>query len=148
MANRTATLYIRITTKAGRKPYCKPVYHSKGRLKPQYAMVNGEPEHHANGVYYLRFGTDDGKQKFELVGKDHYVALDKLAKSSVGYGTVNSRSSPRNVLTLDRKAVGSASKRRSGNISRTFSRKEKTQRPSELTRWQLKNFASPAPRIS
>jgi integrase len=80
MANRTATLYIRITTKAGRKPYCKPVYHSKGRLKPQYAMVNGEPEHHANGVYYLRFGTDDGKQKFELVGKDHYVALDKLAE--------------------------------------------------------------------
>jgi hypothetical protein len=77
-ANRTATLYIRITTSDGRKSYCKPIYQSKGRLKPQYAMVNGEPEHHKEGVYYVRFGTDDGNQQFVLVGKDPYVALDKL----------------------------------------------------------------------
>ena len=80
MANRTATLYIRITTPDGRKSYCKPVYHSKGRLKPQYAMVSGEAEHHNEGVYYLRFGTNGGKQKFVLIGKDPYVALDKLAE--------------------------------------------------------------------
>jgi integrase len=102
MANRTATLYIRITTAAGRKSYCKPVYLSKGRLKSQYAMVNGEPEHHAEGVYYLRFGTDDGKQHFVLIGKDPYVALDKLAEKQrwlrgrerqvVPQKTVNSRS--------------------------------------------------------
>jgi len=30
--------------------------------------------------YYVRFGTDDGKQPFVLVGKDAYVALDKLAE--------------------------------------------------------------------
>jgi hypothetical protein len=42
MANRNATLYIRIT-KNGRSSFCKPVYQSKGRLKPQYAMVKGEP---------------------------------------------------------------------------------------------------------
>ena len=79
MANRTATLYIRIT-KNGRNSFCKPVYQSKGRLKPQYAMVSGEPEHHKEGVYYLRFGSDGGKQQFVLVGKDPYVALDKLAE--------------------------------------------------------------------
>jgi hypothetical protein len=56
MANRTATLYIRIT-KNGRNWFCKPVYQSKGRLKPQYAMVKGEPEHHKEGIYYVRFGT-------------------------------------------------------------------------------------------
>jgi hypothetical protein len=44
MANRTATLYIRITTADGKRRYCKAAYQSKGRLKPQYAMVNGEPE--------------------------------------------------------------------------------------------------------
>jgi hypothetical protein len=55
MANRTATLYIRITQN-GRNSFCKPVYQSKGRLKPQYAMVDGEPEHHKEGVYYVRFG--------------------------------------------------------------------------------------------
>jgi hypothetical protein len=80
MANRTATLYLRITTSDGRKSYCKPVYLSKGRLKPQFAMVNGEPEHHKEGVYYLRFGADDGKQQFVLVGKDPYVALDRLSE--------------------------------------------------------------------
>jgi len=77
MANRTATLYIRIT-KNGRGSFRKPVYQSKGRLKPQYATVNGEPEHHKEGVYYVRFGTDGGKQQFALAGKDPYVALDKL----------------------------------------------------------------------
>jgi len=77
MANRTATLYIRIT-KNGRGSFRKPVYQSKGRLKPQYATVNCEPEHHKEGVFYVRFGTDGGKQQFALAGKDPYVALDKL----------------------------------------------------------------------
>ena len=77
MSNRTATLYIRIT-KNGRSSFCKPFYQSKGRLKPQYAMVDGEPEHHKEGVYYVRFGADGGKQQFVLAGKDPYVALDKL----------------------------------------------------------------------
>jgi integrase/recombinase XerD len=77
MASRTATLYIRIT-KNGKSSFCKPVYQSKGRLKPQYAMVNGEPEHHEEGVYYVRFGADGGKQPFVQVGNDPYIALDKL----------------------------------------------------------------------
>jgi hypothetical protein len=80
MSNRTATLYIRITTKDGRNSYCKPVYLSKGRLKPHCAMVGDKPEHHPEGVYYTRVGTDGGKQRFESVGKDPYVALDKLAE--------------------------------------------------------------------
>lgn len=80
MANRTATLYIRITAEDGRKPYCKPVYLSKGRLKPHFALVDGKPEHHPEGVYYVRYGTDDGKQWFVPVGNDPYVALDKVAE--------------------------------------------------------------------
>jgi hypothetical protein len=79
MANRTATLYIRIS-KDGKNSFCKPVYLSKGRLRPQYAMVKDNAEHHEEGVYYVRFGTDGGKQKYVLVGKDPYVALDKLGE--------------------------------------------------------------------
>jgi hypothetical protein len=33
-------------------------------------MVNGEPEHHKEGVDYVWFGADGGKQQFVLVGKD------------------------------------------------------------------------------
>lgn len=80
MSHRTATLYIRITTEDGKRPYCRPVYLSKGRLKPLYAVVNRKPEHHPEGVYHLRFGTEDGKQTFAPVGNDPYVALDKLAE--------------------------------------------------------------------
>jgi len=80
MANRTATLYIRIS-KDGKNSFHKPVYLSKGRLKVHYAVVNGEPEHHPEGVYYIRTGSADGKQHYESVGNDAYVALDKLGEA-------------------------------------------------------------------
>jgi len=69
MANRNATLHIRIIQNR-KSSFCKPVYQSKGRLKPQYAMVDGEPEHHKEGVHYVRSGADGGKQQFVLVGRD------------------------------------------------------------------------------
>jgi len=68
MSNRTATLYLRVTTKDGQAPFCKPVYLSKGRLKPHYAIVNRRPEHHPEGVYYVRFGRRGRKQKFVSIG--------------------------------------------------------------------------------
>ena len=89
MANRAVTLYLRIKTPEGKKPYCKPVFLAKGRLKPLYAFVNGEPEHRPEGVYYMRFGADSGKQQMVPLGNDPYVALDKLAAQetdNVGFG--------------------------------------------------------------
>ncbi len=59
MANLTVKLYIRIKTEDGKKPFCEPVYLSKGRLKGLYAFVDGKPEHRPEGIYYLRFGTGD-----------------------------------------------------------------------------------------
>ncbi len=78
MANLTVRLYIRIKTDDGKKPYCDPVYLSKGRLKPLYAFVDGEPQHRPEGIYYMRFGMN-GKQQMVPLGTDPYVALDKLA---------------------------------------------------------------------
>jgi integrase len=80
MANRTVTLYIRIKTADGKKPFCKPVYLTKGRLKPLYAIVDGQPEHRPEGVYYMRFGTAPGMQMMEPLGQDPYFALDKVAE--------------------------------------------------------------------
>jgi len=91
MANRNATLYIRITQN-GKSSFCKPVYQSKGRLKPQYAMVDGEPEHHKEGVYYVRFGADGGKQQFVLVGTDPTLRWISWSKRNDGFGTGNGRS--------------------------------------------------------
>ena len=118
MANRNATLYIRIT-KNRKSSFCKPVYQSKGRIKPQYAMVDGEPEHHKEGVYYVRFGADGGKQQFVLAGKDPYVALDKLETRNDGSGTGNGRSFLQRPSIPKRKTVGSASTIRSSSTTRT-----------------------------
>ncbi len=80
MANRAVTLYLRIKTADGKKPFCKPVYLAKGRLKPLYALVDGEPEHRPEGVYYMRFGGDSGRQEMVPLGNDPYLALDKAAE--------------------------------------------------------------------
>jgi hypothetical protein len=74
MANRTSTLYIRVT-KNGRNSFCKPVYLSKGRLKPQYAVVEGEPEHHREGVYSVA-----GKNRVTVQGMIHDVADEKSGR--------------------------------------------------------------------
>src|ERR1700686_2604758 len=105
MAHRTATLYIRIT-KNGRSSFCKPVYQSKGRLKPQYAMVKGKPEHNKEGVYYVRFGTDGGKQQFVLVGKDPFVNI--VLEKGDGLGVHHDKES--GVVTLEYQVHGKAVK--------------------------------------
>ena len=75
MANKKVTLYIRIKHEGKRIP-CKPVYAAKGRLKPLYAEGHG---HHPEGEYYLRYVVG-GKPKWEAVGNDAYVALDRLTE--------------------------------------------------------------------
>jgi hypothetical protein len=103
MANRTATLYLRITAKGGRKSYCKPVYLSKARLKPQFAVVNDEAEHHPEGVYYLRCGVDGGKQQFVLIVRDSFVALDKCRKAALAPGPGTAARSPETCQLQTRK---------------------------------------------
>jgi hypothetical protein len=88
MANLTVTLYIRIKTEDGKKPFCKPVYLAKGRLKPLYAIVNGEPEYRPEGVYYMRFGADSGKPMVPL-GTDPIWHWIKSPNKSVGCGIGN-----------------------------------------------------------
>ena len=75
MPNFKVTLYIRIVTPDGKRKMCKPVYASRGRLKPLYATdARGNSlGHHPEGEYYLRYAG-----KWESVGNDPYVALDRF----------------------------------------------------------------------
>lgn len=69
-----ATLYIRIKTPAGKRLFVKPVYAANRKLKPLFAVVSGKPEHHPEGVYYLRC-LNGKKQGWEPVGSDPQTAL-------------------------------------------------------------------------
>ena len=72
------TLLIRIRTADGRQPYCPVVWADtkQKKLKPGWALVDGKPEHHDEGVYHLRY-TKAGRRVWENVGKDAVEALKK-----------------------------------------------------------------------
>lgn len=59
----------------GSRPFLDPVPAPKGRLKPLCAIVNGTPEHHPEGVYFLRYAKNN-KRVWEAVGDDAQMALD------------------------------------------------------------------------
>jgi len=46
-------LYIRVRLSNGTRQYLDPVYAANGKLRPLYALVAGNPEHHPEGVYPL-----------------------------------------------------------------------------------------------
>src|SRR5258708_21612247 len=67
-------LKIRVRLSNGSRSYVDPVFSSNGKLKPLYAVVNGKPEHHPEGVYNLRY-VKAGKRVWDAVGTDAHLAL-------------------------------------------------------------------------
>lgn len=92
MANRSKfKLEIRIRNRRGQRVYCAPVFAANGRLKPMAAMVNGKPEAHPEGIYYLRYTSEAGKRVYERLGRDSIEALNimhrrELARASKASG--------------------------------------------------------------
>ena len=72
----------RIDTPEGRR-YCPAILAANGRVKPSWVLVNGKPEKHESGIYYLEW-REDGKRKRLSVGIDSDVAhqrqIRKLAE--------------------------------------------------------------------
>lgn len=74
-----ARLYIRVRLKDGHHPFLEPAYSADAKIKPFYAVVNGEPEHHPESVYYVRY-VRRGKRVWEPVGTDTASAAIALRK--------------------------------------------------------------------
>ena len=72
-----ARIYIRVVLPDGSRPYCNPVCTANQKLRAQYALIDGKPRHHPEGVYYLRY-TTGGKRRWERVGADPSLALVRL----------------------------------------------------------------------
>jgi integrase/recombinase XerD len=73
----------RIDTPEGRR-YCPAVIAANGRVKPNWVLINGRPEKHEGGIYYLDW-RENGKRKRLSVGEDsnaaHQRQIRKLAES-------------------------------------------------------------------
>ncbi len=66
--HREVNLTKRIRTSAGLR-YCPVVLSANGRVKPDAVLVNGKPERHTEGAYYIEW-HDNGKRFRLSVGKD------------------------------------------------------------------------------
>jgi hypothetical protein len=60
MANRKVSVwkYVKV---GNRWKYCRPVDGRNNRIKPHWVFVNGKPEHHPEGNFYISYR--DGKKK-------------------------------------------------------------------------------------
>ena len=72
MAGKKVSLWIRIKTADGKRPFVRPAKPKNG-----WALVNGVAERHLeDGVYHLLYYVA-GKQTWEPVGKDYFFAEAK-----------------------------------------------------------------------
>jgi hypothetical protein len=60
---------IRVRLSDGTYLFLDPIDSANGKLKPFYAIVDGKPEHHPEGNYFLRYAKN-GKR----VGNDAQLA--------------------------------------------------------------------------
>jgi integrase/recombinase XerD len=70
---------IRVRLSDGTYPFFDPIESANGKLKPFYAIVDGKPEHHPEGNYFLRYAKN-GKRVWERVGNDAQLALTAKQK--------------------------------------------------------------------
>lgn len=77
------TIYIRIKRKDGSNAFERPAKSGNNRLKPLYALVKGKPEHHPEGIYYLRYRRD-GRNVWESVGSSEDEVVTLALKRELG----------------------------------------------------------------
>lgn len=87
MANREVNLTKRVQTAQGSR-YCPVVLSANGRVKPDVVLVNGKPEQHAEGAYYLEWR--EGRKRVRLsVGKDAQDAAARRLRKEAELNAVN-----------------------------------------------------------
>ncbi len=73
-------LYVRIRRSDGRDAFVEPAWNRNRTLRGGHALVLGQPEHHPESCYYLRY-LRNGKRAWESVGTDPEIALVALRKT-------------------------------------------------------------------
>ena len=109
----------------GTTRFCPVVLLANGRIRPDYALVDGKPEHHPEGRYYVDW-TENGKRVRKSVGTDAAQAHAKrLIQESALAAT---KAGVKNVPTLD-KVNGKAGKSLSDAIAVYLEETRLTKKP-------------------
>jgi integrase/recombinase XerD len=84
----SVNLTKRVQTSDGLR-YCPVVESANGRVKPDMVLVNGRPEKHPEGAYYLEW-REKGKRVRLSVGKDAQEAAARRQRKQVELNAVES----------------------------------------------------------
>jgi integrase/recombinase XerD len=85
--NREVNVTKRVQTSKGLR-YCPVVLSANGRVKPDAVLVNGKPERHTEGAYYLEW--HEGAKRVRLsVGKDAADASARRQRKEAELNAVN-----------------------------------------------------------
>jgi integrase len=84
--SKEVNLTKRVKTGNGTR-YCPVVLSANGRVKPDFVIVNGQPERHTEGSYYLEW-RENGRRVRLSVGKD---AADAAARRQSKEAELNAR---------------------------------------------------------
>jgi integrase/recombinase XerD len=86
--SREVNLTKRVQTPRGMR-YCPVVLGSNGRIRPDVVLVNGRPERHSEGSYYLEW-REKGKRVRLSVGKDGQDAAARRQRKEAELRALNS----------------------------------------------------------
>jgi integrase/recombinase XerD len=85
--NREVNITKRVQTSNGPR-YCPVVLAANGRVKPNVVLVNGKPEHHTEGAYYLEWR--EGAKRVRLsVGNNSADAAARRQRKEAELNAVN-----------------------------------------------------------
>jgi integrase len=81
MANRKVSLLLRVKTADGKRPYLNPACAANRKIRPLWAIYQGQAAHFPSGTYYLRY-KQGRKLVFANVGAELDVALQQLRRKA------------------------------------------------------------------
>jgi integrase/recombinase XerD len=85
--SKEVNLTKRVITSRGMR-YCPVVMSANGRVKPDLVVVNGQPERHPEGAYYLEW-RENGRRVRLSVGKDAQDAAARQQRKQAELNAIN-----------------------------------------------------------
>jgi integrase/recombinase XerD len=139
--SREVNLTKRVQTTKGLL-YCPVVLSPNGRVKPDLVVVNGQPERHTEGAYYLEW-REDGRRIRLSVGKDPQDAAARRQRREAELNALNN-----GVSVLPENGNGHPSV--AAAVAKFLEETELTKKPKTLTAYTtaLKYFTESCPNFT
>jgi len=107
------TKYVKVRGAASEKWRSCPVVHTgNGRIRPDYVLIEGRPELHKEGAYYIEWYLD-GKRYRESVGKNPGEAFATAERKAQ---ILRNRARGIEIVGEDKPTYAVAGRRRSGYV--------------------------------